>query len=147
MIARVLAAVAAILLVANVSAGRAQAPVQKPVAQQPPAQAAKPATPPPQTPPPAVRPPAPAPARSTAASAARGAIALVVTDPVGKTLPDVRVILSGTMSREGTTSRDGGLTLEGLRPGTYRLRFEAAGFITLERRGRNPLIALSVLGQ
>jgi len=133
MIARTLTAVAAILLVANVSMGGAQAPAQKPAAQQPPAQAAKPATPPPQTPPPAARPPATPPARSAAASAARGAITLVVTDPVGKTLSDVRVALSGGMSREGRTSRDGALTLEGLRSGTYRLRFEAAGFITLER--------------
>jgi mannose-6-phosphate isomerase-like protein (cupin superfamily) len=57
----------------------------------------------------------------------------VVTDHVGKTLSDIRVALTGAMSREGTTSRDGALTLEGLRPGTYRLRFEAADFITLER--------------
>jgi mannose-6-phosphate isomerase-like protein (cupin superfamily) len=135
MIARALPAVAAVLLVANLSTGgaRAQAPAQKPAAQQPPAQVAKPVTPPPQAQPPAARPPATPPARSATASSARGAISLVVTDPVGKTIPDVRVYLTGAMSRDGTTSRDGGLTLEGLRPGTYRLRFEAAGFITLER--------------
>jgi mannose-6-phosphate isomerase-like protein (cupin superfamily) len=135
MIARVLTAMAAILLVANVITGGvlAQAPVPKPVVQQPPAQAAKPATPPPQAQPPVSRPPAPQPARSAGSSSARGAITLVVTDQVGKTLPDIRVALTGGMSREGTTSRDGALTLEGLRPGTYRLRFEAADFITLER--------------
>ncbi len=129
MISRALTAVAAALLIASLSAGgaQAQAPAQKPPAQQPPPQAAKPAPPPP-----AVRPPA-ATSRPAAGSAARGAITLVVTDPVGKTIPAVHVVLSGTASREGTTSRDGALTLEGLRPGTYRLRFEAADFITLER--------------
>jgi mannose-6-phosphate isomerase-like protein (cupin superfamily) len=45
----------------------------------------------------------------------------------------VRIVLTGPVSREATTSRDGAMTLEGLRPGTYRVRFEAADFITLER--------------
>lgn len=129
MSARILTVLAAILLVADLSTGgpQAQPPAQKPAAPPPAAQAAKPATPPPQA-----RPPA-SPARSVAASPAHGAVTLVVTDLVGKTLPGVRVVLSGAMSREGTTSRDGALTLDGLRAGTYRLRFEAADFITLER--------------
>jgi mannose-6-phosphate isomerase-like protein (cupin superfamily) len=135
MIARALTAVAAALLVASLSTGGAQAqpPAPKPVAQQPPAQAARPATPPPQVQPPVSRPPAAQPARSAGSSSARGAITLVVTDQVGKTLPDIRVALTGGMSREGTTSRDGALTLEGLRPGTYRLHFEGGDVITLER--------------
>jgi mannose-6-phosphate isomerase-like protein (cupin superfamily) len=124
---RVLMALAAILLAGNVSMSEAQAPAQKPAAQQPLAQAAKP---PAQPQPPASR---PQPPRQAASSAARAAIVLIVTDMVGKTLPDVRVDLNGPVSRGGMTSRDGALTLDGLRPGTYRLRFEAAGFITLER--------------
>lgn len=126
--ARILSAVVGVLLVANLTTGGAQASSQAAAAQQPPAQAVKPQTPPPQT-----RPPAAAPARPSAASTARGAIALVVTDSVGKTIPNVHIVLGGAMSREGTTSRDGSLTLEGLRVGTYRVRFEAADFITLER--------------
>ena len=131
--ARILTAAAAILLVANVTADgvRPQGRSEDPAAPQPAAQAVKPPTPPPQSQPPAAKPAAPA--RSAAAPVARGAIALVVTDLVGKTVPGVRVVLSGAMSREGTTSRDGSLTLEGLRAGTYRLRFESADFITLER--------------
>ncbi len=127
--ARILTAAAAILMVANVATGGERVPSRSedPAARQPVVQAVKPPTAPPQA-----RPPATAPARSPAA-AARGAITLVVTNQLGKTLPGVRVVLGGTMSREGTTTRDGALTLEGLRPGTYRLRFEAADFITLER--------------
>lgn len=134
MSARAMTAMAAILLMANASTlgAQAQAAARTSAVQQPPAQAAKPATPTPQAPP-ASRPAAQPPARSTTSSTARGAITLVVTDQVGKTVPGARVFLTGTMSREGTTSRDGSLTLEGLRPGTYRLRFEAADFITLER--------------
>ena len=120
MIARLSTVLAATLLVASVSTLAAQTPppAQKPAAQPPPAQASKP------TPPATSR---------TAAASARGVITLVVTDPVGKTLPDARVVLTGAMSREGKTSRDGALTFEGLRSGTYRLRLEAADFITLER--------------
>lgn len=112
MIARASTALSAILLAASVSAFGAQA--------QPP-QTAKP------TPPPA-RPPVARPA-----VAARGAVVMMVTDMAGKTIPNVRVALTGAMSREGRTSPNGALTFEGLRPGTYRLRFEADDFVTLER--------------
>lgn len=118
MIARVSTALPSILLAVSVSAfgAQAQPPAQKPAVQP---QAAKPT---------ATRAPA---ARS--ATAARGVVVLVVTDMVGKTIPGVRVALTGAMSREGRTSPDGALTFEGLRPGTYRVRFEADDFITLER--------------
>jgi mannose-6-phosphate isomerase-like protein (cupin superfamily) len=82
---------------------------------------------------PAPQPPAPRVARPPAASAARGAITLVVTDTAGKTLPDVRVSLSGPLSREGATSSSGYLTFEGLRPGTYRVRLEGTDLVTFER--------------
>jgi mannose-6-phosphate isomerase-like protein (cupin superfamily) len=120
MIARVSTALPAILLAASVSTfgAQAQPPAPKPAAQP---QAAKPTAP-------ATRAPA---ARTVVA--ARGAVVLVVTDMVGKTIPAVRVALTGAMLREGRTSPDGALTFEGLRPGTYRLRFEADDFITLER--------------
>ncbi len=136
MSAPVLMVLSALLLIGSPSSGQAQA--QKPATQQQPpataapAQAAKPQQqPPPATP--APKPQAQAPVRAAVPAAARAAVALVVTDLVGKTLPDVRVIVNGPVSREGTTSRDGALTLEGLRGGTYRLRFEAADFITFER--------------
>jgi mannose-6-phosphate isomerase-like protein (cupin superfamily) len=130
MSARVLMALAAVVLAGNMSVSEAQTPPQKPVVPPPPpAQAVKP---PAQPQPPAPKPQAPAPPRQ-AAVAARAGMTLVVTDMVGKTLPGVRVDLSGPVTREATTSRDGALTLEGLRPGTYRVRFEAADYITLER--------------
>ena len=39
----------------------------------------------------------------------------------------------GPVTREGTTGRDGTLRWQGLRPGSYRLRFQAEEFVTLER--------------
>jgi mannose-6-phosphate isomerase-like protein (cupin superfamily) len=134
--ARVMMAMATVVLAGNMSVIEAQAPAQKPAAQPPPAQAVKPPAPPQPQPPPVqvVKPQAPAPSRPAAPPvAARAAITLVVTDMVGKTLPGVRVELNGPVTREATTSRDGALTFEGLRAGTYRLRFETAEFITLER--------------
>jgi mannose-6-phosphate isomerase-like protein (cupin superfamily) len=57
----------------------------------------------------------------------------MVTDLSGKAIPDAQVAMSGPVSREGTTARDGGLALQALRAGSYRLRFESSEFITLER--------------
>lgn len=126
MSARVLMALAAFVLAGNMSPSEAQVVAQKPVTQQPPpVQAVKP---------PAPRPQVSSPPRYTALpAAARLVITLVVTDTIGKTLPEVRVTLNGPVTRQGMTSRDGMLRLEGLRAGTYRLRLEAPEFITLER--------------
>ncbi len=117
---RVSLALAAILLAGNVSMSGAQAPAPKPAAPAA-AQGAKP--------------PAPRPAQRPAArpAAGRDAIRLLVTDMVGKTIPDALVVMSGPVSREGRTSPDGALRFETLRPGTYRLRLEAPGYITFER--------------
>lgn len=85
--------------------------------------------PPAQSPPATAKPPAPRPAP---AAAARASASVTVTDQSGNAVPDVRVTVSGPVPREGTTGRDGTLRLQGLRPGTYRLRFQAADFVTLE---------------
>jgi mannose-6-phosphate isomerase-like protein (cupin superfamily) len=58
---------------------------------------------------------------------------LAVTDLAGEAAAGVHVVLTGPVSREGTTGRDGGLRFQTLRVGAYRLRFESPGFITLER--------------
>jgi len=85
--------------------------------------------PPVQTPPPAqvVQPKPPAPA------AQRVSMTLVVTDLTGEAAPGVHVVLTGPVSREGTTGRDGRLRFQTLRPGAYRLRFESSEFVMLER--------------
>jgi mannose-6-phosphate isomerase-like protein (cupin superfamily) len=67
------------------------------------------------------------------AAAARGTIALQVTDRLGNVLPDVSVTATGPVERSGQTDADGSLTLKTLPPALYRLRFEHDRFITLER--------------
>lgn len=92
-------------------------------------------TPAAKTPTPGVQAPAPPPQTHAAvpAPAARLTVALTVTDASGTPIPGVRVMATGPVSREGTTAREGSVTLQTLRAGTYRLRFEADDFVTLER--------------
>lgn len=99
----------------------AQPPATPPAAKPVVPQAAKPAAPPP-----APKPAAPAPAL-------RPAIVLSVTDTSGTPLADVHVSMMGAVEREGSTSKDGELKFQNLKPGTYLLRLEAADFYTLER--------------
>ncbi len=56
-----------------------------------------------------------------------------VTDPTGAPLSGVQVNAEGPIPREGTTSREGSVTFQGLRAGQYRLRFEAERFIPFEK--------------
>jgi mannose-6-phosphate isomerase-like protein (cupin superfamily) len=56
-----------------------------------------------------------------------------VSDTVGAPLSGTTVTATGPVSREGQTSPDGTIQLLNLRAGTYRLRFEREGSITLER--------------
>jgi mannose-6-phosphate isomerase-like protein (cupin superfamily) len=65
--------------------------------------------------------------------AARTSVTVKVTDPSGTPLPDVQVAATGPTDREGTTGTDGSVRFTTLKPGVYRLRFEADGFMTLER--------------
>ncbi len=79
--------------------------------------------------------PAPAPARGTAKPATFKAAALTieVSDALGAPLGNTTVTANGPVSREGVTAPDGTIQLINLRLGNYRLRFERAGSITLER--------------
>lgn len=70
---------------------------------------------------------------ATAARAARPSLAIQVTEGLGKTIPDVAVRLTGTIAREGKTDGSGQITFTNLRAGSFRLRFERDGFVTLER--------------
>jgi Cupin domain/Carboxypeptidase regulatory-like domain len=60
------------------------------------------------------------------------ALAIYVTDPAGAQVPDVLVTLEGGVARSARTE-GGRIAFEGLPPGSYRLRFEREGFVTLER--------------
>lgn len=107
----------------------------KPLEQPPPTKPAAAQAKPPEQPPPtkkAVATPAAKPA-AVPQPAPRGALELAVTDASGNPVQDGRVTMTGPVSREGTTGKDGTLTFVTLRPGGYRVRVEASDFITLER--------------
>jgi mannose-6-phosphate isomerase-like protein (cupin superfamily) len=96
--------------------------------------------PPPQTPtaagsvvPKPQAPPPPKAAAGPSAAGARVSASIMVTDQSGGGIGDVGVTMTGPVERGGATGRDGTLRLQGLRAGTYRLRFESPDFITLER--------------
>jgi mannose-6-phosphate isomerase-like protein (cupin superfamily) len=59
-------------------------------------------------------------------------LSITVTDGKGTPITGVAVRASGPVDREGTTQA-GTLRFEGLRSGTYRLRFTHDNFVTLER--------------
>lgn len=60
-------------------------------------------------------------------------LSVQVTDKSGNGIPNVAIALTGPVERAGTTGADGSLAFRSMRAGTYRLRFERDGFITLER--------------
>ena len=66
----------------------------------------------------------------------------MVSDPSGAGIPDVKVTMQGPANREARTER-GRIVFEELPSGTYRLRFDRDGFISLERevaaRGGAPI--------
>jgi mannose-6-phosphate isomerase-like protein (cupin superfamily) len=107
--------------------GQAAAPAQKPPAAQAP-QAQPPAAQPPAAQPPAAPKPKPRPAAPS-----RMSLTVFVTDPTGAPQQGVKVTADGPVPREGTTTREGSVVLQGLRGGTYRLRFEADRFVTFEK--------------
>jgi len=78
-------------------------------------------------------------------------VTITVTDQSGAALPDVRVMLIGGLDRSGSTQTNGVVRFDGLRPGSYRLRFAKDGFVLLEREfdwrpgeaAPNPSVALT----
>jgi mannose-6-phosphate isomerase-like protein (cupin superfamily) len=77
------------------------------------------------------------------------AITVQVTDSVGAPLGTALVTATGPVSREGETSPDGTIQLLNLRAGTYRLRVEREGSITLEREvtvraGESPTVDVTL---
>ena len=65
-------------------------------------------------------------------SGGRATLAVRVTDPAGMPIGGVRVSVDGPTPRQATTEQ-GRIAFENLALGSYRLRFEREGFITLER--------------
>ena len=59
-------------------------------------------------------------------------LAISVTDPAGAPVSDVKITLEGASTRQTRTER-GRIAIEELPAGAYKLRFEADGFIPLER--------------
>lgn len=103
-------------------------------APQPPAQPPATVAPAPAPAKPPAQPPAPRTTpRPTANSAAAGALTVQVTDKSGNGIADVAVAANGPVDRSGRTAADGKVAFSSVRTGTYRLRFEHEGFITLER--------------
>ena len=101
-----------------------------------PAGAQQPSPPPPGAPSPqGAPPPAKPPAPKTTAPAARATtpVVVTVTDQSGAPLQGTTVSVAGSLTRAVTTVANGTARVLGLRPGTYRFRFEHPNFITLER--------------
>lgn len=75
-------------------------------------------------------------------SGGSGTFAVAVTDPDGKPISNVLVVMEGPENRSVRTE-GGRIALENLPAGNYRLRFEREGFLTLERelaaRGGAPI--------
>lgn len=70
--------------------------------------------------------------RGAARGGGSAALAIYVTDPAGASVPNVLVTLEGATERSARTE-GGRIAFENLPPGTYRLRFERQGYVTLER--------------
>jgi len=58
---------------------------------------------------------------------------ITVTDLSGAPLAEVRVNLTGSIDRSGSTATNGTVKFDGLRPGTYRLRFDKDDYVLFER--------------
>jgi hypothetical protein len=58
---------------------------------------------------------------------------LFITDGTGRAIEDVTVTVMGPVDREVTSPASGPTRIQGLRAGTYRVRFTREGFITFEK--------------
>ena len=83
--------------------------------------------------------PAPAPTtqaprpRAAAPGGATTSALFFITDAAGTSVEGVTVTVTGPVDREATSPAGGFTRVQGLRAGTYRVRFTQDGFITFER--------------
>src|SRR5512144_2308879 len=73
------------------------------------------------------------PARKPAVAPRATSVRVGVHDSGGAPLSDVHLVLSGAGSGEFTTGPAGTAIVPNLKPGSYRIRAERDGFVTLER--------------
>lgn len=90
-----------------------------------------PATPVPPPAPATLPAPAAAPVRRPAATSAT--VEMRVSDRAGSPAHGAKVIAEGPSSRDGVTDAAGSVVFRTLTPGTYRVRAEGDGFVTLEK--------------
>lgn len=76
--------------------------------------------------------PAKRPARRAAPQTA-AVVVITVTNGVGEPIEGVNVTATGPLDRGGTTDNAGTLRIQGMRVGTYRLRFDADGYLSFEK--------------
>ena len=62
-----------------------------------------------------------------------GTLEIRVTDRTGEVLSGATVTADGPVPRDGKTNDEGALSLRNLVGGTYRLRFDREGFVSLEK--------------
>jgi hypothetical protein len=102
-----------------------QAPAAPPL---PKPQPPSPTTPAPTTAAPATQKPRPRPAGGATTTAQ-----LFITDGSGRAIEDVTVTVLGPVDREVKSPASGATRIDGLRAGTYRVRFSRDGFYTFEK--------------
>lgn len=116
----------ALLLIFAMQQPAPQAPAR------PPATTQAPAKPPATTQAPA-QPATTTPPRPRRATPSTGALAVKVVDRSGRPIGNAHVLAQGPTSREEVAGTNGTVTINALAPGSYRLRAEGEGFISLER--------------
>jgi mannose-6-phosphate isomerase-like protein (cupin superfamily) len=70
--------------------------------------------------------------RRSGGAARTATLAIIVTDPAGTPIDQVKVALQGPATRSAVTEK-GRIVFEGLPPGTYLLRFDREEFVARER--------------
>ncbi|MSO63411.1 MAG: cupin domain-containing protein [Acidobacteria bacterium] len=71
--------------------------------------------------------------RAAAPGGATTSALFFITDPSGSSIEGVTVSITGPVDREATSPAGGFTRVQGLRAGTYRVRFTRDGFITFEK--------------
>jgi mannose-6-phosphate isomerase-like protein (cupin superfamily) len=60
-------------------------------------------------------------------------VTITVTNEAGQPIEGAAITAAGPLERSGSTDRSGALRIQGMRVGTYRLRFDADGYLSFEK--------------